>query len=243
MKSWTSYQSCAKAGRNWVWKIATAHSHKWYLGWSSCCGTVTAHWNSHTGRTAYCPAYWWHKQVWAQVRRYQIATEQDTYTLGIRETASGSAQTTLDTLQEILDYLTSAAAAKKGAGTETGKIILSKIKKYKKNTMSDRAATEKAFNDLLSHYRSEILPTVIHENRATLFSSAPIYEDMELKACHLLSFEVTGLTLYFLMVLKYTTCINTLSISCKNGWVHGRSSWKAFWMMQTMSSILQDVKH
>ena len=48
---------------------------------------------------------------------------------------------------------------KKGAGTETGKIILSKIK----NTMSDRAATEKAFNDLLSHYRSEILPTVIEE--------------------------------------------------------------------------------
>ena len=29
--------------------------------------------------------------------------------------------------------------------------------------MSDRAATEKAFNDLLSHYRSEILPTVIQE--------------------------------------------------------------------------------
>ena len=90
---------------------------------------------------------------------YQIATEQDTYTLGIRETASGSAQTTLDTLQEILDDLTCAAAAEKGAGTETGKIILSKIK----NTMSDRAATEKAFNDLLSHYRSEILPTVIEE--------------------------------------------------------------------------------
>ena len=90
---------------------------------------------------------------------YQIATEQDTYTLGIRETASGSAQMTLDTLQEILDDLTCAAAAEKGAGTETGKIILSKIK----NTMSDRAATEKAFNDLLSRYRSEILPTVIQE--------------------------------------------------------------------------------
>ena len=29
--------------------------------------------------------------------------------------------------------------------------------------MSDRAATEKAFNDLLSQYRSEILPTVIQE--------------------------------------------------------------------------------
>ena len=27
-------------------------SHKWYLGRSSCCSTVTAHWNSHTGRTA-----------------------------------------------------------------------------------------------------------------------------------------------------------------------------------------------
>ena len=90
---------------------------------------------------------------------YQIATEQDTYTLGIRETGSGSAQTTLDTLQEILDDLTCAAAAEKGAGTETSKIILSKIK----NTMSDRAATEKAFNDLLSCYRSEILPTVIQE--------------------------------------------------------------------------------
>ena len=90
---------------------------------------------------------------------YQIATEQDTYTLGIRETASGSAQTTLDTLQEILDDLTCAAAVKKGVGTETGKIILSKIK----STMSDRAATEKAFNDLLSQYRSEILPTVIQE--------------------------------------------------------------------------------
>ena len=44
---------------------------------------------------------------------YQIATEQDTYTLGIWETASGSAQTALDTLQEILDVLTSTAAVKK----------------------------------------------------------------------------------------------------------------------------------
>lgn len=90
---------------------------------------------------------------------YQISTEQATYTLGIRETDSGSAQTTLNTLEEILDDLTSAAAARKGAGTEIGKIILSKIK----STMSDRAATEKAFNDLLSQYRSEILPTVLQE--------------------------------------------------------------------------------
>jgi len=90
---------------------------------------------------------------------YQISTEQATYTLGIRETESGSAQTTLNTLEEILDDLTSAAAARKGEGTETGKIILSRIK----STMTDRAATEKAFNDLLSQYRSEILPTVLQE--------------------------------------------------------------------------------
>jgi len=88
-----------------------------------------------------------------QAIRYN-STEQDTYTLGIQETESGSAQTTLDTLEEILDDLTSTAAARKG---ETGKIILSKIK----STMSDRAATEKAFSDSLSQYHSEILPTVL----------------------------------------------------------------------------------
>ena len=48
---------------------------------------------------------------------YQITTEQDTYTLGIWETASGSVQTTPHTLQEILDDLTCAAAARKGVGT------------------------------------------------------------------------------------------------------------------------------
>ena len=43
--------------------------------------------------------------------------------------------------------------------TEVGKMILCNIK----STMSDRSSAQKAFNDLLTDYRSGILPQVIEE--------------------------------------------------------------------------------
>jgi len=51
------------------------------------------------------------------------------------------------------------------------------------------------------------------KNLVTLFSLAHTYEGMGLKVCPLHSFEVTGSTSYFLMVLECTICTNTSLIS------------------------------
>lgn len=72
--------------------------------------------------------------------------------------ASGAAQTTLETLQEILDELSQTVTQHEQGYSDAGKKILVNIK----NTMSDRASSQKAFNTLLSEYRSEILPQVLH---------------------------------------------------------------------------------
>ena len=88
---------------------------------------------------------------------YQISTSTgDSYTLGLREMCTGSAQTTLDTLNEILADIEEVADKALGVGNAANR-ILANIK----CTMSDRASTEKSFNDLLTAYRSEILPTVV----------------------------------------------------------------------------------
>ena len=67
---------------------------------------------------------------------YQVTTEERTYTLGLRETADGTAQTELDTLNEILEDLSLAASASGKVSTEVGQKIIAQIK----STMSDRAS-------------------------------------------------------------------------------------------------------
>ena len=86
---------------------------------------------------------------------FDLATVETTYTLGLRLVFSGSAQNTLDTLIENLDDLD--MVQKQLNGTKVSSLILAKIK----NTMSDRHAAEKLFNELLADYRSEILPDIV----------------------------------------------------------------------------------
>ena len=70
---------------------------------------------------------------------------------------SGAAETTLQTLQDILHEIAE-SAEKQGISTSVDKII-SNVK----STMSDRASTQKSFNTLLSEYRAGILPIVIQD--------------------------------------------------------------------------------
>ena len=88
---------------------------------------------------------------------YDVKNPEDdfTYHLGLRHVFSGSAQDTLETLKEILDDIDDVQLAI-GKSTKSAEIV-SKIK----NTMSDRHAAEKLFNEILSDFRAEILPTVI----------------------------------------------------------------------------------
>lgn len=65
---------------------------------------------------------------------------------------SGSAQTTLDTLLEILEDLD--VVRKEIGESIVSSIIVSKMK----NTMSDRHSAEKLFSTILSEYRASILP-------------------------------------------------------------------------------------
>ena len=88
---------------------------------------------------------------------YQVSTVHDTYTLGMREVASGSAQSMLDKVKEILDDLSASASTSNDKDTQTTSEIVMQIK----STMSDRANTEKSFNELLANYRAEILPLVV----------------------------------------------------------------------------------
>ena len=84
-----------------------------------------------------------------------MATGEETFCLGLRHVFSGSAQTTLDTLLEILEDLD---VIRKEIGEEC---VSSKIICKLKNTMSDRHAAEKLFSTLLSEYRANILPDVV----------------------------------------------------------------------------------
>ena len=86
---------------------------------------------------------------------FDIATKDGSYTLGIRLVFSGSAQNTLETLKEILDDLD---VVHKQIGQDK---VSSKIISKLKNTMSDRHAAEKLFNELLADYRADILPEVM----------------------------------------------------------------------------------
>ena len=84
-----------------------------------------------------------------------------TYTLGLRHVFSGAAKDTLETFKEILNDLDSVQLA---LGKDSvSAVIVSKIK----NTMSDRHAAEKLFNELLEDYHKDILP-VVTENWAQM---------------------------------------------------------------------------
>ncbi|XP_060597475.1 uncharacterized protein LOC132751328 [Ruditapes philippinarum] len=84
-----------------------------------------------------------------------IATDenQSPYFLGLREMYNKSAQTAFDTLLCILQDLSDSVT---DLDNKVGDKIVSNIV----NTMSDRASTEKAFNNILEEYRKKILPTV-----------------------------------------------------------------------------------
>ena len=86
---------------------------------------------------------------------YDISTTDTTYSLGLRHVFSGSAQSTLDILVEILDDL-DVVRSEIGETAVSAK-ILSKMK----NTMSDRHAAEKLFAQILAEYMCNILPDVV----------------------------------------------------------------------------------
>ena len=77
-------------------------------------------------------------------------------TLGVRDVASGDAESLLNVLREILNDV---------AGVTDGKVsehVQSMIANMK-NTMSDRASAGKKFNELLYEYRRDVLPRVMSE--------------------------------------------------------------------------------
>ena len=85
---------------------------------------------------------------------YDVQTDSFSFTIGLRHVFSGSSMDTLETLKQILDDIDSVQLA---LGHQAAS---SKIKTKIKNTMSDRHAAEKLFNEILHDYREEILPSV-----------------------------------------------------------------------------------
>eukprot|EP00117_Sycon_ciliatum_P014482 scpid72751/ scgid14724/ len=86
---------------------------------------------------------------------YQISTPEQSYTLGICDMKCGTAAHGLEKLKEVLNDVESACCKTKD--TNVANQIVAKIK----NTMSDRCSVQKSFNDLLTDYRAEILPSVV----------------------------------------------------------------------------------
>ena len=82
---------------------------------------------------------------------FQVSTSLGSYSLGLTDILTGSADVALQTLKGILADISYAA------GDGTGQKILACIK----NTMSDRHIVEKNFNKLLEDYRAEVLPVVV----------------------------------------------------------------------------------
>ena len=87
--------------------------------------------------------------------RYQVVTEEQSFTLGVREVVQGSAQAALNEMATILQELTIIACSQ--TCSDVGNKILPNIK----STMSDRASVKHSFNELLTEYRATILPTVV----------------------------------------------------------------------------------
>ena len=83
---------------------------------------------------------------------YDIYAGNESLTIGLRESAEGTAQTTLNTFLDILTQLSNTSSSNQSVNE-----ILAKIK----NTISDRHAAQKKFNTLLKDYRQDILPDII----------------------------------------------------------------------------------
>lgn len=92
---------------------------------------------------------------------YALRTESgQPYVLGLRDILTKSGEDTLNTLKQILWDLDQLYF---DAQDEDSDITISHHILYNlRNTMSDRAATELKFNELLELYRKEILPDVIN---------------------------------------------------------------------------------
>ena len=87
-----------------------------------------------------------------KVMAYGITTKnKETKVLGIKQMVTKSAKDTLDTLCKVVQEVTDACQIQ-GVGDR----IITNIK----NTMSDRASTEKLFNSILQEYRSDLLPQI-----------------------------------------------------------------------------------
>ena len=84
---------------------------------------------------------------------YQLSTEHSSYSLGLCEMLTGSAELTLHTFKQIVSDLSLVS------GNVCGEAIITKIK----NTMSDRHIVQKSFNTLLEDYRADILPSVVQD--------------------------------------------------------------------------------
>ena len=85
---------------------------------------------------------------------------QNSYMLGLRQMATKSAATVLDTFKEILSDISEACSSMEkntDIANDVGYQILAEIR----STMSDRAASEKLFNKLLEEYREGYLPVIL----------------------------------------------------------------------------------
>lgn len=84
-----------------------------------------------------------------------VPNESTSYSLGMRHVFSGSASNTLEAFKQILSDVDDVYEAL-GKDSISSKVLL-KVK----NTMSDRHAAEKLFNEMLHDYRAEVLPTIV----------------------------------------------------------------------------------
>ena len=84
---------------------------------------------------------------------YQISTEHNSYSLGLCEMLTGSAELILYTFKQIISDLNLMS------GIEGVKATISKIK----NTMFDWHIVQKNFNTLLEDYHADVLPSVVRD--------------------------------------------------------------------------------
>lgn len=82
---------------------------------------------------------------------FQLTTEEGQYTMSINDLASGSAEHTLDLFKQVIAEVT--AIGERCGQTVAGEKLLASLT----NTMTDRAAVNTKFNDLLEGYRKEVL--------------------------------------------------------------------------------------
>ncbi|KAK6175393.1 hypothetical protein SNE40_013865 [Patella caerulea] len=95
------------------------------------------------------------------IQTYIIADEDQTsYMLALREMFNKSGSNILETFKEIIgDVRVHCYQKDRSNEMDIGYQILADIR----DTMSDRASSEKNFNRLLSAYREEVLPKIIDE--------------------------------------------------------------------------------